>query len=289
MALARFFTAFFISLPAFSLLAQDADGGAKAESGDAPDRIDLSNFPGQMVDKVVVPIPAEIFAVLDKLDEPNWISGVQLPEETSDSRDRAFLALRFGSVVAEGFIAVQAKSADDIQNIGKRALKLAEALGLADSVRPHSLSIIESAGEGEWAKVRDELDSTQQTVKDTMEQLRDAELSSLVSLGGWLRGTNVVTEFVTEAFSPDKAELLNQPGLIAHFREMLNAMEGPVKESQEMKLLISGLARMEAIIVENPKISEESVNELHTISREMLESYYFKKSKLNNSEDSSSN
>ncbi len=289
MALARFFTAFFVSLPAFSLLAQDANGSAAAEGNDAPDRIDLSNFPGQLVDKVVVPIPAEIFAVLDKLDEPNWISGVQLPEEVSDSRERAFLALGFGSVVAEGFIAVQAKSADDIQDIGRRALKLAEALGLADAVRPHSLSIIESAGEGDWAKVRDELDSTQQTVRDTMEQLRDAELSSLVSLGGWLRGTNVVTGFVTESFSEDKAELLNQPGLIAHFREMLNAMEGPVKESQEMKLLISGLARMEAIIVENTKISEDSVNQLHTISREMLESYYFKKSKTNNSEESSSN
>ena len=29
-------------------------------------------FPGYVVDDVVVPVPSEIFAVLDKLGEPNW-------------------------------------------------------------------------------------------------------------------------------------------------------------------------------------------------------------------------
>jgi len=290
MAIARFITAFLISLPSFSLLGQDAvDPKPDGASADVPDRIDLSNFPGEMVDKVVVPIPAEIFAVLDKLDEPDWRTGIQLPEDSGGSGERAFLALNFGSVVAEGFIAVQAKSSEDIQDIGRRALKLSEALGLAGAVRPHSLSIIESAGKGEWASVRDELDSTQQTVRDTMEQLRDGELSSLVSLGGWLRGTNVVTGFVTESFSEDKAELLNQPGLISHFRELLNKLEDPVKNSKEMKLLITGLARMEAIITENPRISEDAVNQLHTISREMLDSYYFKKSQAAETGDSGSN
>ena len=30
---------------------------------DVPEQLDLANFPGEIVDKVVVPIPAEIFAV----------------------------------------------------------------------------------------------------------------------------------------------------------------------------------------------------------------------------------
>ena len=249
----------------------------KEEAQKKIERIDLSNFPGQIVDKIVVPIPAEVFAVLDKVDEPNWASGIQIPEDSKLTKERSFLALRFGSLVAEGFIAVQARSAEDIQTIGREALGLAESLGLAGAVRPHSQSIIESAGNNEWAKVREELDSTQQTVKDTMEKLRDEELSGLVSLGGWLRGTNVLTEFISDSFSADKAELLNQPGLITHFREMMSELEGPSKKTTGMKAITTGLARLEAILNQSPSISEDSVNELKEITRSMLEEYYFEK------------
>lgn len=251
------------------------DSGAKAV---VPERIDLTNFPGELVDKVVVPIPAEIFAVLDKLDEPDWDSGIELPEERVQGRDRAVLALTFGSLVGEGFIAVQAKNKDEIQNIGRRVLALSESLGLAGAVRPHSLSIIEAAGNNEWEKVRDELDATQQTVRTTMETtLRDDELSGLVSLGGWLRGTNVVTSFISSSFSEDKAELLNQPGLVAHFRKMLGSITGPSGKSPEIRAISSGLARLEAIITPTAVIAEEDVNLLRDISRAMLEEYYFLK------------
>lgn len=245
---------------------------------DVPDRIDLSNFPGEIVDKIVVPIPAEIFAVLDKLDEPEWKGVIDMPESTGSTTDRAILALTFGSLVGEGFIAVQAKSGDDIQQIGRRVLALSESLSLTGAVQPHSLSIIEAAGEKNWEAVRDELDATQQTVRITMEKQRDVELSGLVSLGGWLRGTNVVTSFISESFSADKAELLNQPGLIAHFREMLESMTGPSKSSPQIRAISTGLARLEAIISDGEPISEEDINELRDISQSMLDEYYFEAS-----------
>lgn len=262
--------ALFLAGSAFS---QDSE--EETESVDAPERIDLSNFPGVMVDKVVIPIPAEIFSVLDKLDEPDWQKGINLPDDTRNFQERGFLALNFGSVVAEGFIAVQAKNSEKIQDIGRRALKLAESLGLANSVQPHSQSIIESAGKGDWQAVREELDGTQQTVKVTMEQLRDEDLSNLVSLGGWLRGTNVVTEFISESFSDDKAELLNQPALIAHFLEVLDQMKGPEKDSEAIRKIREGLEDLESIVGDSSKITEESVNEIRRITREMLEQFYF--------------
>jgi len=253
-------------------------GRAQGETEAAtPERIDLTNFPGDLVDKVVVPIPAEIFAVLDKLDEPDWNSGIELPGENAQGRDRAILALIFGSLVGEGFIAVQAKNSDEIQKIGRRVLSLSESLGLAGAVRPHSLAIIEAAGKSDWGKVRDELDATQQTVRTTMESLRDDELSGLVSLGGWLRGTNVVTAFISSSFSEDKAELLNQPGLLAHFRAMLGAMKGPSGKSPQIRAISTGLARLEAIITQGTNLAEEDVNQLRDISRAMLDEYYFVK------------
>ncbi|MDP4583568.1 MAG: hypothetical protein NWR21_07720 [Verrucomicrobiales bacterium] len=268
----------FLRLLAFLVFTVGAtpSGRAQGEAEPAvPERIDLTNFPGELVDKVVVPIPAEIFAVLDKLDEPDWNSGIELPAEGEQGRDRAILALIFGSLVGEGFIAVQAKNSDEIQKIGRRVLAISESLGLAGAVRPHSLAIIESAGKNDWSKVRDELDATQQTVRTTMESLRDDELSGLVSLGGWLRGTNVVTTFISNSFSEDKAELLNQPGLVAHFRTMLGSMKGSSGKSPQIRAISTGLARLEAIITQSEAIAEEDVNQLRDISRAMLDEYYF--------------
>ena len=229
---------------------------------DVPEQLDLANFPGEIVDKVVVPIPAEIFAVLDKLGEPEWSNGISIPEEQPKTTDRAILALTFGSLIGEGFIAVQAKDEDKIKTIGHRVLNLSESLGLAKAVRAHSLGIIEAADRRDWDQVRRELDDTQRTVRETMERLRDEEVSGLVSLGGWLRGTNVVTRFIGEAYSEDKAELLNQPGLIVHFREMLASMEGPSKSSSEIRAISTGLARLEGVITGAETFSEEDINEL---------------------------
>ena len=100
-----------------AVVAQDAEAPA------APERIDLTNFPGELVDKVVVPIPAEIFAVLDKLDEPDWNSGIQLPAANDRGGERSLLALTFGSLVAEGFIAVQAKNAEEIETMVQKLLE----------------------------------------------------------------------------------------------------------------------------------------------------------------------
>ena len=138
---------------------------------------------------------------------------------------------------------MQASNAEEIQQIGRRVLTVSEALSLAGAVRPHSLSIVEAADKRDWTRVREELDRTQQTVRETMEKLRYEELSNLVSLGGWLRGTHVVAEFISESYSEDKAEILNQPGLIAHFRAFLQTIEGPAKTSPTI-LAISSTGRL---------------------------------------------
>lgn len=210
----------------------------------APEKLEIEAFPGAIVDKVVVPVPAEIFAVLDKLDEPNWAAQVHLPEMDRPETDRLRLALIFGATVGEGFIAVEAEQAKPIQDIGRRVLRLAEALGLQDAVVPHCQSIIDSADLQDWRKVRAEFDRTQQTVRDTMEELQDHELSSLVSLGGWLRGTQALTNLVSEAYNHDKAELLNQPDLVSHFRDTISSMKDRTRDHVDVDAVENGLGEI---------------------------------------------
>jgi hypothetical protein len=254
--LTRFFGLLLITALAGSALAGDAsdqkapatvdpdDSKPAAEAVTTPAKLDFAQFPGALVDKVVVPVPAEIFAVLDKLAEPNWTAQIQLPKINRPANDRLRLALDFGATVGEGFIAVEAEQSQPIQDIGRRVLKLAEALGLQDAVVPHCQSIIDGADVQDWRKVREELDSTQQTVRDTMESLRDGELATLVSLGGWLRGTQALTNLISEAYTLDKAELLNQPDLVSHFHTSVAAMKPKVREHEDVIAVADGLGEI---------------------------------------------
>jgi len=72
--------------------------------------------------------------------------------------------------------------------------------------------------------VRQELDRTQNSVQQAMNEVHDEKLSQLVSLGGWLRGTEVLTAVVNKRYSQDGAELLHQPDLLSYFETRLQSM-----------------------------------------------------------------
>lgn len=245
-----------------------------------PARIDVSNLPSQskMIDDVVVPVPSEIFGVLDKLGKPNW-TAVQhkMTSVAQPIGEAPQIALMLGAVIAEGFIAVEAEDANEVKQIGKSVLNLAKALGVEKKAQVRAKAITDAAEAKDWVGVRKQLDKALDDVRDAMMELNSGALSHLVSLGGWLRGTNVVTAFISNSYSEDKAELLNQPGLIAHFREMIAAMAGPSAGSPAIRSIATGLARLEAIVADPAEISEEDVKQLRDISRLMLEEFYFKK------------
>ncbi len=233
-----FFHLFTVLTVTFGLVSIHTAQAQAAKAG--VQEFDPQAFPGQVVDDVVVPVPSEVFSVLDKLGEPNWqqeLREVDLPK----TGDRTKLALQFGMTVAEGFVAVQAEDKETVKDIGRDVIDLATALGLIKSVRPHAQAILDAADKGDWASIRKEFDQTQKTVRDTMEQMKDADLSQCVSMGGWLRGTASVTSVVTKNFNPDRAELLNQPMLVEHFISTIGKMGSTVKEHGNVSDISKGL------------------------------------------------
>ena len=65
--------------------------------------LDLTKFPGQVIDEVIVPVPSEIFTVLDKLGDPDWKAEVSTTPKPNFS-ERTDVALLLGATVA-GIIA----------------------------------------------------------------------------------------------------------------------------------------------------------------------------------------
>src|SRR6185369_8396408 len=117
----------FFAVPAAAAMLAGATVAARAET--APQQIDLSQFPAAAVQDVVVPVPSEIFNVLDKLGSPNW-KGELRDSLGKNTGNRAQVALLLGTVIAEGFVAVEAEDSERVKEIGRDVLELSRAIGV---------------------------------------------------------------------------------------------------------------------------------------------------------------
>ena len=262
---------FLSRLAALSIITAGLCGGAVRAQG-VVEKFDPKKFPGYVVDDVVVPVPSEIFTVLDKLGEPNWRQELRkLP--ATNTTDRTRLSLLFGTTVAEGFVAVQAQDKKAVEDIGKEVIDLAKALGLSKSVLPHAQSILDAADRNNWPAIRKELDLTQKTVRDTMEQMKDADLSQCVSIGGWLRGTAAVTSVIGKNYSADRSELLNQPMLVQHFIRSIAKMGSSSRKHPLVSSVSKGLEDIKKVMDAGAgTFSKEAVSDIGKTCNTLLSS-----------------
>jgi hypothetical protein len=231
-----------------------------------PQKISLSDFPAAAVDEVVVPVPSEIFAVLDKLGNPNW-KGQLRDGKARTPEDRARTALLLGNVIAEGFVAVEAEDAERVKELGRQVLTLAEAINVRKSVIARSKSITDKADQRDWKGVRSEFDGALQDVRGAMQELNDQDLSQLVSLGGWLRGTEVLTSIVQGGFAKDGTELLHQPELVSYFDRCIGTMGKRFRKNPLIVSVRDVLRKIEPIVNEGgDKITPAQVKTIHDLT-----------------------
>lgn len=233
-------------------------------------KFEAGNFPGMVVDEVVVPVPSEIFSVLDKLGDPNWKDELRKPVLPTEA-DRMELSLMFGTIIAEGFVAVQAQDKQAVEDIGRDVIKLSKSLGLSKAVSPHAQSILDAVKNEDWKGVRKELDQTQSTVRAEMDRMHDNDLAQCVSLGGWLRGTASVTSVVGKAYTEDRAELLNQPLLVAYFSKAVNSMSESAKGNTLIAAISKGLTRIhKAMESKDGSFTPEKISTIHSTCEDLL-------------------
>src|SRR5213596_234461 len=234
-----------------------------AQATEVPKRVDVKKL-SKTVEDVVVPLPNEVFGALNKLGGVNWREYVR-NDKGANFTERQRIALLLGAVIADGFIAVQAEDAPTVKEIGQRVLSLAKGLGVGNSITPHAKAIIDGADKRKWENVRQELDRTQNSVQQAMNEVHDEKLSQLVSLGGWLRGTEVLTSVVKQHFSNDGAELLHQPDLLSYFQTRLKAM--PEFNLPIIHQIQDALVEVKPLIdVGNAHIPAESVKKVNEIT-----------------------
>src|ERR1043165_10082517 len=114
-----------------------------------PQHIDIKQL-STKVEDVVVPLPNEIFGALNKLGPVNWKEHVR-SDKGPNFTERPRIALLLGTVIADGFIAVQAEDAPAVKEIGQRVQTLARGIGVERSITQHAKAITEAADKRNWA------------------------------------------------------------------------------------------------------------------------------------------
>jgi hypothetical protein len=244
-------------------------------NAETPSKIDVSKLPqqSQLVDDVVVPVPSEIFAVLDKLGKPHWSEVLRpMDKVAAPFGTQPQIALYLGNVIAEGFIAVEAEDSEQVKKIGQSVLSLSKALGVQKSVMERANAIIEAGDKKDWPQVRRELEGALRKVKEAMNELQSGELAELVSLGGWLRGTEALTAVVGKHYTKDGAELLHQHVLLEYFSRRIEGLKSRFQKHPLIVKVQQGLTDIRPLIglTDDAEISEKSVKEIGNITGSLV-------------------
>ncbi|MGI8891763.1 MAG: hypothetical protein ACR2G0_13410 [Chthoniobacterales bacterium] len=198
-------------------------------------------------DAITIPTPGELFAALGKPAKPDWAARFRGPI-AMNYKTRAQIALNLGGLVADGFIAVEAQDAQQVKNIGGDIVKMAKALGVSENILSRGNSISQFAENDEWSALQEELEATQNEVKSSMQSHRDQDLVILVSLGGWIRGTQVVSAVVSKNYDEKLGQALRQPELLRFIRSKISQISPDLQNDPLVKSVNTQLAGIEQAV-----------------------------------------
>lgn len=198
-------------------------------------------------DLITIPTPGELFAALGKTGKTNWSGQYRGPIPVTYS-NRAQIALNLGGLIADGFIAVEAKDGQQVKNIGSDIIKLAKALGVSERLLGRGNSINEFADNNEWDTLQEELEATQNEVKSSMQSHADQDLVILVTLGGWIRGTQVVTSAIVQKYDERSAKVLRQPALVRFMQTKINEVSPELRGEPLVKDVSEQLGEIEKLV-----------------------------------------
>ncbi len=223
-------------------------------------------------DSLTIPTPGELFAAFEKPGKPDWAGQYRTPIPMT-YRNRAQIALNLGGLIADGFIAVEAQDSQQVKNIGTDIIKLAKALGVSENVLSRGNSINEFAENSEWDALQEELEATQNEVKASMQSHSDQDLVILVSLGGWIRGTQVVSGSVIKNYDEQSAKVLRQPAVVSFMHSKINGISEVLRNEPLVHSVNAQLAEIEKLVAFQPgKVPTlDEIKKLNTAVTKLME------------------
>jgi len=160
-----------------------------------------------------------------------------------------------------------------VKNIGRDIVSIAKTLGVSQSLINRGNSISDFAENNEWNTLKEELEATQNEVKLAMQEQHDDELITLVTTGGWIRGTEAVTDWISKNYTPEAARLIRQPGIASFLSDKIAQLSVKTQGDDMVRLVKDRLQQIQKLVSfpadKTPTVDD--VKQLHKLSQELVE------------------
>jgi hypothetical protein len=188
-------------------------------------------------------------------------------------QDRALMALSSGRAIADGLLAVISEKPSRVEPCARALMRYAKGLGVADHVSKHSRSILEKAAKESWLDVRRELVKAQADVEAGMMALKDEEIAHLVSLGGWIRGMDIVSALVADEYTPERAGRLVQPEALDYFIDRIGTLSPRLKKNDVFRTIETNLNSIKEIAgkADQTPPTQDQVRKIRQLASEVVD------------------
>lgn len=227
------------------------------------------------VNQFTTPSIRRIFQDLQAL-RPLPYDELKRPMPEDISQDRTLLALSLGSLLADGFFAVEAEQFYDLEPVGRSLLQHASALGSGNRVSANMKSVLEKGSVNDWDELKLELSRTQKDVEKEMVLIRDVDAANLISLAGWLRALEIGCAASLNPYDPEKASLLARPQIVEYFVLNLETLEPRIQDTDIVSTIRAGLIEIheQVTLPEQEVLSELEVQELRSRVEKLVDLTY---------------
>ncbi len=176
------------------------------------------------------------------------------------SNERHRTALLLGSVLAEGFLALQASDAQQFRNANQDVTAFCRALGLGEKLTPRLMSQGKLAETENWADLRQEVVDGHQEIGRLLKEQMDADLVVLIDIGLWLRLLQVVSAIVVDGGEPALYPLcIGSKGLVADMLARYRLLTKTTLEEHRVSVLGQSLEAMQKAWSGDEEVSKERV------------------------------
>ena len=97
-------------------------------------------------------------------------------------------------------------------------------------------------------RLREELEATQNEVKLDMFEQKDNSLVTLVTLGAWVRGTELASGLIERSYTPESARLLRQPAIIEYLLDQIDTLPQAMKDDPLIVKLRASLEKSRDLV-----------------------------------------
>ena len=189
----------------------------------------------------VIPPAADIFGRLGKVSKAQWqkvaaqIAKEDLQGGTGKSASKAAKAISLGVRVADAFIAVQAEDEQLLRKLADVIEKLGADLNVSAPIQTRGKEARRLVEEKKWVQAGTMLANMRGEVINELQKGNDKDSVVLASLGGWLRGLDVVSATLAEQYDAEATKVLRDPALIKYLKLQVEGLSAEAKAQPFVK------------------------------------------------------